>query len=113
MKSLAVLVGVVVLAGCGPREPVYTLKTLDEKKAECVSFGFVEGTEQFGQCLLIVTQADIQAEQRALDRDQARRSDAAEAFQRGMNQAADSLRNNNSLNCTSNTVGTQTYTNCY
>jgi hypothetical protein len=103
IRPLLAALAALMLTGCATQmtqEQIAAMNAADD--AKCQEYGAKQGTPQYTQCRLVVS------EQRRQD-DRARReaiADALEGAGRGFQQRQP-------VNCTSNRMGTYTYTNCY
>ncbi|MBT4049506.1 MAG: hypothetical protein HOB18_08185 [Nitrospina sp.] len=116
MNKLIILIAVslTVSIGCA--------RTLVSMKEECSSYGFKEGSDKYGECMMTLSQRDIDRRSKAWDDWQKDQQRYADERNERHDRQRQSIRDNQmeplfkptpSINCTSTTLGNTTRTNCY
>lgn len=100
-----------LLTGCVSPEQV-----AQQNAAACTASGYKTGTEEFDWCMIKREQAQQQEQQEDAAYRSAVAGAALQSYASGMSRTttpAPSASYSRPVSCTSNRVGTYTYTNCY
>lgn len=105
---LLIIISVALLAGCQSQ----AVRTANHQ-TQCDNYGFVKGTNEYGQCMMTLEQNAINERQRkaALLQNWSNTVEVP-APQHPTLTPREPVPNYPSVNCTSTTVGNQVYTRC-